>query len=179
MRTQRAHSATVLAMVLAAACRSPTAAPRTTPAELADSRAAVERLEGFRDEMCACADLACMATTARARAAWLAETYGGAALSDEQRAARDAANARFDECSARTPVAVTGPVDAALVEMQRVTDEMCGCRDQPCVERVTARMAELAERYRDTKADDAQLKTATAIMERMTACATTATAGTP
>ena len=144
------------------------------------ARAAIEKLDGFRAQACACQDKACADGVAESREAWLVASYGEVTLSTEQRGARDAAGAAFDECVAKaaTPKANPGAVEA-IGEMRVLRDQMCACKDKACADQVSEAFTVMGEKYRDTKATEAQIKEAGAVAEEYGKCMMTAMSGTP
>lgn len=168
----------VFAMVLGACSKQ---APKPMdPNQDPAARAAIEKLDGFRAQACACQDKACADGVAASREAWLVASYGEVTLSTEQRGARDAAGAAFDECVAKaaTPPATPEAVEA-LAALAVLRDQMCACKDQACVERVNAVFDAMTEKYRDTKASEAQIKEAGAVAEQYGECMVTAPSATP
>lgn len=161
-------------------CSKQAAAP-VDPNRDPASRAAVEKLEALRAEMCACTDAACTRSVAEARDAWLAASYGSVALSPEQQQARDVAVQQASECAAK--LAVASPprnlADQAIDEMRALTDEMCACRDQACANRVSERFAAMGEKHKDTAANEQQIKEASTIAEHYGKCMAQAMAPTP
>ena len=145
-------------------------APNQDPA----ARAAIEKLDGFRAQACACQDEACADGVAASREAWLVASYGEVTLSTEQRGARDAAGAAFDECVAK---AATPP--GPLVEFAHLRDEMCACKDKACADRIAEALATLGEKYKDTKATEAQIKEASKLAEDFGKCMATLYGATP
>lgn len=135
------------------------------------SRAAVEKLEGFSAQMCACQDAICALNTLDARAQWLAASYGEVTLSIEQRAARDTAGQSFDACADKARARL-GPstADEAIIAMTQLRDQMCACKDTACVDRVAETFAAMGEKYRDTKATSEQIKAAGEVAEAYGKC---------
>lgn len=159
----------VFAVVLGACSKQ---APKPTdPNQDPAARAAIEKLDGFRAQACACQDKACADGVAASREAWLVASYGEVTLSTEQRGARDAAGAAFDECVAKaaTPKANPGAVEA-IAEMAVLRDQMCACKDTACVDRVAETFAAMGEKYRDTKATSEQIKAAGEVAEAYGKC---------
>ncbi|MBL8620583.1 MAG: hypothetical protein JNK64_04740 [Myxococcales bacterium] len=137
------------------------------------SRAAVEKLEGFRAQVCACEDKACADGVRESREAWLAASYGSATLSAEQQRARDAANAAFTECGAKAATPKVADAAQAIVEMAALRDQMCACKDRACADQVAETFAAMGEKYKDTKATETQIKEATKIAEAYGTCMAT------
>ncbi len=144
------------------------------------ARAAIEKLDGFRAQACACEDKACADGVAEAREAWLVASYGDVTLSTEQRGAGDAAGAAFDACVAKaaTPKADPGAVEA-IAEMAVLRDQMCACKDKACADRVTEDFAALGEKHKNTKATEAQIREAGKIAEEYGKCMMAAMGATP
>ncbi len=143
------------------------------------SRAAVEKLEGFRAQACACQDAACADGVRESREAWLAASYGEATLSAEQRRARDAANAAFTECGVKAATPKRTDAAQAIVEMATLRDQMCACKDKACADHVAETFAAMGEKYKDTKASEAQIKQASQIAEAYATCMMAALSATP
>lgn len=168
----------VFAMVLGACSKQ---APKPMdPNQDPAARAAIEKLDGFRAQACACEDKACADGVAEAREVWLVASYGDVTLSTEQRGARDAAGAAFDACVAKaaTPKA-TDDAAQAIVEMATLRDRMCACKDKACGDRVAEEFVAMGEKYSDTKASEAQIKEAGVIAEAYATCWMAATGATP
>ncbi len=143
------------------------------------ARAVVEQVEEFRDQMCACQDAACVAQVTDAREAWLTAPHPGVTLSEDQQRARDTANAAFDDCAAKVGAPGDAEAAPAIAELGALRDEMCACRDKACADRVTQQFMAAGEKYKDTKASDAQLQQATAIAEAYAKCMMNAIGATP
>ncbi len=144
------------------------------------ARAAIEKLEGFRAQVCACKDAVCALNTGEAQAKWLAGTYGEVVLSPEQRSARDAANQAFDACFASSSARQAAtPADEAIIEITALRNQMCACKDKACADQVSEAFAAMGEKYKDTKATTEQIKAAGAIAEEYGKCMMTALGATP
>ncbi len=154
--------------VVLGAC-SKQAAPKD-PNQDPASRAVVEKLEAYRDEVCACQDAACVGQVTEAREAWLTSSQPGVTLSEDQQRARDVANAAFTECATKVATPDNPAAAQALTALAGLRDEMCACQDKACADRVTEKFMAMGEQHKDTKASDAQMKTAGEIAEAYGKC---------
>ena len=141
--------------VVLGAC-SKQAAPKD-PNQDPASRAVVEKLEAYRDEVCACQDAACVGQVTEAR-------------EEDQQRARDVANAAFTECATKVATPDNPAAAQALTALAGLRDEMCACQDKACADRVTEKFMAMGEQHKDTKASDAQMKTAGEIAEAYGKC---------
>lgn len=159
---------TVWALVAVSALVACKPAAPSAPAAAPDPAAvaAVEQLDGFRTEVCACTSTKCANEVAARRATWLAGEHGKYAFTEAQRADADKANAAFTECST-----TRGPTAAdAIADMRAARDRMCACKDKACSEQAMADLMKMADKYEDLEPDEASAKEATAVAEELMKC---------
>jgi peptidyl-prolyl cis-trans isomerase A (cyclophilin A) len=169
----------LFALVMSAGCGGkatcPPAAP-TPPVPEASTDPVTVRVKEYEAAMCACKTATCGADVEAGIEAWAEEHQDElkAAFADRLRSAQlEGYVDRGSACKDALPPggeASPGPTDAdaVIAAFRRLTDEMCGCKDQACAERVLTEMKDLRDPG-DTPTE-AQMQEAMKIAEKMSAC---------
>ena len=170
-----------LLSLLAAACGGKPACPPVAPTAEPPPAAAstdpvVVRAVAYADATCACQDAACTDRESETMSAW-AEDHRDeltAAFDDKLRSMQlDAVIGRASKC--RDALAATAgepdaaaAIDAVIVQMGQLADELCACPDAACADEVVKKLGAIDAPH--TKPTDAQMQTAMKIGERLTTC---------
>ena len=150
-----------------------------TAAEVSADDAVISRALLFEKSVCACKKLSCAVTAEREMSAWTEgnEDELAQAFANPLRAAHlSAITARVEKC--KQPLlaaasdderdeAVSG-ADSAIDKMARIGDEVCACRDMPCLDGAMKKMSALKEP--SGKPTKAQMERAMKIAEKMADC---------
>lgn len=172
---------TIVGMSAAAGCGGKACPPQAATEPPAQG-SLIARVNEYEAAACACKDLACIAARDREMTDWMDDH--SAELAHEtrdplRRLRLDGVIARVTACRASI-VAAASPaeraaaypeeygIEQAIAIMARMADDMCACRDMPCVELVMRRMSALKEP--DAKPSKADMEQAMKIAQRMAEC---------
>lgn len=189
-----------LALAAAAACGGKSASPATSP-EPATTQpvvsdpappagdfgtVAIARMTEFKEQVCACADSACVLEAEKALMEWATQHSDALSAfepSKEQDEVADGIEQEIDACRTRVDGASAGSGGGAsgpaptgaeiLAKMRSFKDKLCACKDLGCLEKVEQEMSDWAMQHmagmkdvKPTKAENAEADKIQAEMDR-------------
>jgi hypothetical protein len=153
------------------------------PAASDRSEELVAKIGEFKDQVCACADSACLEKAQKDMMEWALanmEEIKGLTPTKAQDEQANKYSAEMDACKARieasSPSADAASADVILEKLRGFKDKTCACKDKACVERTEKEMTDWilanAESMKNIKPTKAQDEQADKLEAEMDACKT-------
>jgi hypothetical protein len=157
-------------------------APPAEPAEPDRAEAFLAKIGEFKDQVCACADSACLEKAQKDMMEWAIanmEEMKGLTPTKAQDETADKYSAEMDACKQRIEASSTSDApaldgDAILKKMEEFKNQVCACKDKACVDSVQKSMMDWAmknmDSMKDMKPTKAQDEAADKLESQMDAC---------